>query len=253
MTTPFDVFGPGMLICQRTDVTPATPLNVGYAQEFSADFAGNIKELYGQNQFPLDAARGTIKVTSKIKAAVCSGLAWNTLFFGNNFSAGTINAVYNEGPTAIPTTPYTITVANGAQFDSDLGVLNYATGIPMTKVASGPTAGQYSVATGTGVYTFSSADQVSGVSVVITYTYKQTAVGQTLTISNQLLGVSPIFQLDYYTARNGKAMLARFYQCQAAKITLAAKLEDFMMPEFEVHMFANSAGQLGKIFFPEIS
>jgi hypothetical protein len=253
MTTPFDVFGPGALYCQRTDIANAQVLNVGYSQEFSVEYSGNIKELFGQNQFALDAARGTIKVTSKVKTAVVSGLAWNTLFFGNSFTTGTINSVTNEGPTAIPMTPFQITVANGAQFDQDLGVLNSVTSIPFTKVASGPTVGQYSVNSTTGVYTFASADNVSGISVVISYTYKQTAVGQTLTIANQLLGSAPIFQLDYYTVRYGKAMMARFYQCQAAKLTMAAKLEDFLMPEFEVHMFANSAGNLGKLYFPEIS
>ena len=55
------------------------------------------------------------------------------------------------------------------QLDDDslatLGVVNAANNAAFTKVASGPVAGQYSYAAG--VYTFASADNVSGISVII--------------------------------------------------------------------------------------
>lgn len=249
MTTPLDAFGPGILVVTRTDIANSTPINIGYAQEFAPEFSGNIKELYGQNQLPIDAARGTVKVTGKIKAAVLSGLAWNTAFFGNTFTTGGIQWNVNEAKT-IPTTPFQVTVNNGAQFDQDLGVVDATTGLPYVKVASGPATGQYSGPTALGVYTFAAAD--TGKAVLITYSSTVTT-GQQLTLANTLLGSAPTFQLDYYTMRQNKAFIARFYQCQAAKISMAAKLEDFMMPEFEVHMFANAAGTLGKLYFPEIS
>ena len=32
-----------------------------------------------------------------------------------------------------------------------------------------------------------------------------------------------------------------------------AKLEDFIMPEFDIAMFADSSGSVGKIVFPEVA
>ena len=253
MTAPFDAFGPGVIVVTRTDVANSTPYNIGYAQEFSVDFAGNIKELYGQNQMPIDAARGTVKVTGKIKAAVLSGFAWNTVFFGNSFSTGTLTWNTNEKHTVTAGVLSPAAITNAATFEADLGVVYDAAattpGMPLTKVASAPAVGQYTVS-GVGVYAFAAGETNP---VLINYTSAVAASGQTLTISNNLLGTSPNFQLDYYTARSGSAFVVRYYQAQAAKITIAAKLEDFIMPEFEIHFFANAAGNLGKLYFPEKS
>src|SRR3974390_323214 len=148
----YSVFGPGILILTRTDVANSTPVNIGFANEFSIDFSGNIKELFGQNQLPLDAARGTIKVAAKAKSAVISGLALNAAFFGDSFTAGGIKWNVGEVHTVPSSTPWQVTVTNSATFDVDLGVIDVLTGLPLTKVASSPTTGQYSVAAG--VYTF---------------------------------------------------------------------------------------------------
>ena len=81
-------FGPGIAIVTRTDVTPSTPVNIGYAQSLSLSFKGNSKELYGQNQLPLVVARGTIKVTGKLVAAEDSGIVMNSVFWGQSFTSG---------------------------------------------------------------------------------------------------------------------------------------------------------------------
>ena len=250
MPTPFDAFGPGAIMVTRTDVANSTPVNIGYANEFTADFAANVKQLYGQYQYPIDAARGTVKVTGKMKAAVLSGLAWNTVFFGNSFTTGSVSWSIDEAAT-IPGTPYQVTVAQAANFDTDLGVRFATSNLPLVKVASGPTTGQYSVNSATGIYTFAAADTTK--TLLINYAYKLPSTGQTLAITQQLLGASPVFQLDYYTIRNTKPLVLRFPQCQANKITLAAKLEDFIMPELDIEMFADSTGTLGKMYFPEVS
>ncbi len=258
MSVPFDVFGPGYIWATRTDIANATPVNVGFAQEFSADFSGNIKELTGQNQYALDVARGIVKINWKIKAAVCSGIAWNNIFFGANFTSG--GFICNAGELAsIPTTPFQVTVANAATYEpvgnaniagGDLGVVFTATALPLTKVASAPTTGQYSVAPATGIYTFAAAD--TGKQVAISYRSTQTA-GQTLTVTNQLLGFTPIVQLDYYTTRNNKPFLVRLPQATANKISIATKLEDFLMPQFDGGAFPNAAGIAVQFSFPEVS
>src|SRR5215831_15659082 len=98
MATPLAAFGPGILIAQRTDIAVPAAVNVGFVQELNIDLSGTTKQLFGQNQFPLVAARGTIKATGKFKAAVLSGLAWNAMFFGQSaFSTGSVQ--WNVGST----------------------------------------------------------------------------------------------------------------------------------------------------------
>lgn len=246
-TVPQGLFGPGILYVTRTDVANSTPINVGYCNEFSTDISFTTKELYGQNQFPLMVARGTAKCTGKIKAATMSGLALNTMLLGGTWTAATQYEMVSTASTAIPTTPFQITptVPSTGTFDTDLGVVNAATSEPLTLVASGPTAGQYSHAAG--VYTFASADNVSGVSVIITYAYTFTsgATGQKQIITSNAIGVTPTFQLDYKTALYGATYYLRMFSAVGNKWSMGHKLEDFAMPEFDFSFFANTNQQVG--------
>lgn len=141
-------FGPGIAIITRTDVTPSTPINAGYCQSLNLSFKGTTKDLYGQNQFPLVSARATIKATGKIVAAQDSGIAANSMFFGQSFTAGGYIWNIGEAHSVPATSPYTVTPTNSATFDTDLGVVYSATLLPFQKVDSGPTVGQYSVSAG---------------------------------------------------------------------------------------------------------
>lgn len=254
----FAAFGPGILIATRTDLTTPIAINIGYVQEFSIDFAGTTKELFGQNQFPLVAARSTIKATGKFKAAEISGIAWNNCFFGqqtpspNGFTPGgytwNIDSTYTIGST----TALATTVTNSSLFDADLGVWYSTKGLPMQRVAGGSeAAGKYSVAAG--VYTFAAADTALGIKITYTTT---TLSGQSLIITNQPIGYTPTFQLDYYTSLNqptAKPFAVRLYQAIASKMGLAFKLEDFMMPDFEFSLFANANSQVFDMVYPEVS
>ncbi len=242
---PQGLFGPGILYLTRTDVANGTPYNVGFVNEFSYDFSFDTKELHGQNQFALLAARGTAKATGKIKAATLSGNALNSLLIGGNWTTGTQYDLAINPSTAIPTTPFHITptVPNSGTWNADLGVINAATGVPFTQVASGPTAGQYSVAAG--VYTFSSADNVSAISVIISYAYSYSAAGgQYQIVQNSLIGTTPTFQLDYRTILYGASYYVRFYNCIGGKWGMGHKITDFAMPEYDFLFFANAAQQI---------
>lgn len=100
-TVPLAVFGPGSLYVTRIDIAGQTPVNIGYAQEFSYDESAETKDLYGTNQYPLVAARGTIKATGKMKAATLSGLALNAVFNGQAFNVGQLLMAIGE-PLVIP-------------------------------------------------------------------------------------------------------------------------------------------------------
>lgn len=246
-------FGSGVLQGFRTDVANSTPVNFGLVQEVQFDLSLTSKELYGQNQFPVAVARGTAKLTGKAKVAAISGLALNSFFFGQSIAAGQTATSFGEGPTAIPATPFQITPANAATFVSDYGVTNAATGLPLTKVASGPIAGQYSVNASTGVYLFSTADNVSGVRVLISYTYGITSTGQQITINNPLLGVTPTFQANFYGSYLNKPLTFTVFQAVSSKLAFASKLEDFMIPEMDFSIFANAAGNVAQWSFAEAS
>lgn len=256
MATPLAAFGPGILIVTRTDLAIPVPINVGFAQELTLDFSGTVKQLFGQNQYPLVAARGTVKATGKWKAAVLSGIAWNNAFYGNVLSTtGTIQ--WNVGSTITTSTlAATNQVGSSLTFDADLGVTYSVSGLPLQRVTTGlEAAGKYSVgSTAPGLYGFATADQ--GVAIKVTYTNTTSAVGQNLIVINQPIGFTPTFQLDYYTSLNqpaAKPFAVRLYACVGEKTTMASKLEDFIMPEFDFSIFADNQSRVIGYNFPEIS
>ena len=241
-------FGSGVLLGVRTDVANSTPMNFGLIQDCQLDISFTTKELYGQNQFPLAIARGQAKVTGKAKMAQISGLAFNNLFFGMTMATGQTATSFAEAGT-IPGTPYQVTVANSATWLDDYGAVYAATGLPLTKVASAPATGQYSVAAG--VYTFASADTTKA--VLISYTYTVSASGQKIPLTSQLLGTTPTFQANLFTTFQGKAVNVKLYNCVSNKLGYATKLEDFTVPELDFAIFANSAGNVLDWSFAEAS
>lgn len=248
---PIYSFGSGVLMGRRSDVANSTPVNFGLVQEVSIETTFNIKELYGQYQFPVAIARGTAKVQGKAKVAQISGLAFNNLFFAQSASAAQVSLAYNEtGSIPANPGPYTITVANAANFVADFGVLNALTGVPYTKVAAAPTTGQYSVNETTGVYTFAAADETLG--VLISYTYNISS-GLKFTLANQLLGTTPYFQAQFREVFDGKTINVTFNKCISSKLAFATKLEDFTMPDFEFGAQADAAQNVITWSFSESS
>lgn len=248
MTTnsiPQAVFGPGSIYVTRNDnAGPNTPVNIGYAQEFQYEESAETKELFGQNQYPLVVARGTVKTSGKMKAAVLSGIALNAVFWGQTLSTGQLQ-MNTAANTAIPTTPFQITpaVPGSGTWEGDLGVIwasGANVGLPLAKVASAPATGQYSVAAG--VYTFAAADVA--IQVSISFSYTTTGAGQKIIVTNTAIGTTPTFQLDYVTVLYGASYYIRFYVCISQKLIRTHKLTDFMNPEVDFAFFPNAAGQV---------
>lgn len=241
-SVPQGLFGPGILWVTRTDISNATPVNIGFCNEFSTDLSFDTKPLIGQNQFPLLVARSTAKATGKIIAATLSGQALNAVLLGQTWTAGTQYDAFSSASTPIPATPFHITptVPNSGTWNSDLGVINAATSEPLALVASGPVAGQYSVSAG--IYTFSSADNVAGVSVIMSSSYTYTAAaGQSMTIANTLIGNTPTFQIDYKSILYGATYYLRIFAAIGNKWSMGHKVSDFAMPEYDFEFFANAA------------
>lgn len=247
MSVPMAVFGPGSLWVTRTDIAVGTPVNIGYCQNFSYDESGDEKDLYGQNQYPIASARGTLKTTAKITAATLSGIALNSVFQSQTLNAGSLAAAQGEAATCSGS-PCTVTVTNSGTFETDLGVLFASSGLPLAKVASSPAAGQYSVAAG--VYTFNQTAQ-SGSGVLINYAYSVAGSGHNMKVVNKPIGYTPTFQLDYVTVFEGKTYYIRFFRCVGAKLTRAHKLTDFMMPEIDLNFYAKENGDVYQMWQSE--
>lgn len=235
-------FGSGTLVGVRTDVANATPSQFGVLQDVQIDFSATLKELMGQNQFAVAVARSSMKVTGKIKSAKIVASVYNNLFFGQTSTTGAILQVVNEAGT-IPATPFQVTVVNAATFATDLGVLNALTGIALTKVASAPATGQYSVNAATGVYTFAAADTT--IAVLLSYSYTSASGAIKTTIANVLSGAAPTFQMNLAETYNSKILNFQLNACVANKLSFPLKNSDFTINDIEFQAFADAAGNVG--------
>lgn len=248
-----NVFGSGILWgrqltdAQGNAISNPTPVKFGVLQEVSLDVSFDTKTLHGQNQFPVAVGRGKGKVSGKAKNAQLNGLLLNSIVFGQTLDTGTEVIDYNDqsSGTAIPSTPYQITIdpASSGTYAKDLGVRYAASGLQLTRVASSPAQGEYSVNESTGVYTFASAD--TGAKVQIDYQYTASIGGSnTSTVASLPMGYAPTFSIDLYAPYGGKNLVITLNSCIASKLALATKLDDFMIPEFDFEAFADSAGNV---------
>jgi len=229
-------------------VVNPTPVKFLACQDISCDLSFDTKMLYGTSQMPLAVGRGKGKVSLKAHFGQVNGALFNNAFFGQTLTTGQEGIYQDVSGTAIPAaTPWTITPAppSSGIWAADLGVRDH-NGVPMTRVASTPTTGQYSVAAG--VYTFASAD--TGLLVFIDYRYTVTT-GQKISITNQLLGSTPTVALDVVVPYAGKQLTARFPQGIAGKMSFATKLDDFTVPEVDFDCFADAANNVGTLTLAE--
>ena len=174
------------------------------------------------------------------------GRAYAELFFDGSLVTGkTVIATDEAG--AVPDTPgpYTITVAGSATWVTDLGVRKATDGTVLKRVAAGPAAGEYSCAAG--VYTFAAADK--NTAMLISYTKTDAASGQSLVIANKLTGQAPFFQVVFSGGYGGQYYTATLNRCVSTKLTMATKLEDYQIPEFDFSAMADDAGNVGTLTF----
>jgi hypothetical protein len=220
----------------------STPRKFATLQDVQFDLQFTTKQLYGQNQVALDIRRGQAKFTGKAKFAQISGSMLNDLFFSQTATTGLLLSAVGEVGT-VSATPFTVTVANAATFDTDLGVVYAATGVPLTRVASAPAQGQYSVAAG--VYTFNSAD--TGAAVLIDYLYTAATGGTKVALSNQSMGTTPTFMGVFSTTASGKNVTLKLNLCTSSKLSLQTKIEDYTIPELDFEVMADAANNIGTL------
>ena len=235
-------FGSGQLFA--APVGGGAPMRFGAVQDVSVDIQGDIKMLYGQNQFPLALARGKSKIEGKFGSGQLDVDLYNRFFFGQTVSTGQLLQAINEVGTIPGSSVYTVTAANGADFEQDLGVFFASNGEALKQVASGPTAGQYSVSNA-GVYTFAAADANKG--VLLNYLYTSDTTGRTLAINNLIMGDLPSFQVILAEKFQGKSMVLQLYSCVSDKLSLPFKQDDFMISDISFSAQADAAGRIGRL------
>ena len=243
-------FGSGKLVAVPTRmadgsaIATPTPVILGTMQEVSLDLSVEMKSLYGSKRYPIAVGQGKGKTEIKAKYAEISGAILGDLFFGKAGATG-IKAVQFDVAATIPaSSPYTVTAAppSSGTFVADLGVVD-ASGTQFKRVASAPTAGEYSVAAG--VYTFASADQ--GKAIRYSYEYSAAAGGRVWTMTNETMGYTPSFALLLQNSYDGKTMVCKLNRCVSGKLSVPLKSDDFAIYDFEAEAFTDASDELGYI------
>lgn len=249
------LFGSGQLFGRRTDISNPTPVQFGTMQDVQIDFDRTLKELFGQYQYPEAIGAAMVKISGKAKFAKINGLVMTQLFFSDTLNTGMrqFTPLGEAATIPAPSGPYTVTVANAADFIADFGVYITATGVQMTRVASGPTTGQYSVNETTGVYTFAAADASTPITIYYEY---DVATGKSITITNQLQGTAPQFQCilrNSYPAGSASEQSAtlQLNACIAGKLSIPMKQGDFVVTELDFQAFTDASNVLGYFGFTQ--
>jgi hypothetical protein len=247
-------FGAGVLIGVPTydangnAISNPTPIQFGTLQEVTVDEEWESKPLYGALQFPVAYGRGKGKVTLKCKAALINAELWNAFAYGLTLASTYQNVYEDLTGTLVPTSPYQIvTTSVTGNMIEDLGVRD-GNSIPYTRVASSPTAGQYSYLATAAQYTFSNLSQ--GNKVFINYAYASTGVAssKSLSVTNLPMGYSPFFECHLRTQWNGKTMYVKYPNAVSNKLSRTFKNDDWAIPEFDIDCFADSNGNISSLY-----
>lgn len=250
------LFGSGLLWgTPLTDASGAalavpTPLIFGTLQDTEIDIKFELKQLHGGNQFAVAVGRGKGQVSGKCKLADIRAGFFETIVFGVAGSAGLNGAVFDTVGVAVPASPFQVTVTPPASgtWAADLGVIDSATGRQYTRVASAPATGQYTVSAG--VYTFAAADTGRVLYVNYRYTAAST-VARRMAITNLPMGYAPTFRADFYGPYQGKSAVLTLNNCISEGIKIAAKNDDFAVPEMGFQAFADAGGTVGVLSISE--
>ena len=231
-------------------VTNPTPMQFGILQEVQLQFKGDLKKLYGTQQFALAIARGKVDVSGKGKIASLDPMFFSQLYFGQPTAAGVQRPQYNEAWTA------TATVTPGHTPVTDLGVIvtggtGFSAGIQMTAVTAAPTvSGTYQFTGGT--YKFLAADVTAGLTVAISYVWNDATHGYTLSIANQLMGFAPQFQALLYNNFKNQLFAAQLNACVLGTVQIPTKQEDFWISDFDFEASADFSGNIGAIYADQL-
>lgn len=238
------IFHSGKLIAIPKNVAVPTPRHIMTIQETSFDFKGDLKRLMGEGQYAVDAAIGSVEISLKCKNGQLNMRTVNELFFAKTVAASGEEFVENE---QITVAAGAATLAGGAATLGDYGIFNKATGEQYTRVASAPAAKQY-VFGASGALSFNVSENANV--LLANYTKTNSTTMESIDLTNDLAGTTVTVEgLFHKKMRDGRQLNIRLYNLIVPSLSFAAKLNDYVMPEFTIEAFANTAGSVGKYSF----
>lgn len=242
-------FGSGTIIAKRTDVSNIQPALLGVVQGITVDIDQSLVKLWGQSKMPVDIAPSQLSVTGKATFARLQAGTFNNLILnGTQTTAAGFEMTTPEAITVPAVSgPYTVTVAQGATFLTDLGVYYAATGIQLQPSASASAVGIYIPgAASVGTYTFNVAD--ASTALIVYYQYTVTTLVN-IALSQQLMGTGPIFAMymkQAYTVQGvAKTLNMKLNACRSSKMALAFNNQEYTIPDMDFAAFADAAGNWG--------
>lgn len=226
-----------------------TPVKIATLQGVDIDISATTKDLNGENQFPEASVRAGMKITGKVQTGRFDGRVISQLFLGASEEAGTIATgllvPVDAKPYVIDEDGMVALGLAGATYDSDLGVVDAATGRAFRWVDQNPAEGEYSVNVATGSYVFDVSFR--GRKVLLSYIKSDSTQGQTTAIQNELMGEGPTFEMVSF---DSKGLFIQLYSCQFSKLSLQRKNEDFLIPNLEFSASADDVLGVGRISIP---
>ena len=220
------------------------PVMFAALQSCSMDVSFDQKTLYGQSSFALEMARGKGKIDFKASVGRIDPGLFNAIFWGQGLSAGQVRTAVGEIATPGEAGGVgTYVAANASAFRVDLGVYDSAHGRFLTRLNSGtPVEGQYTVNAATGVYTFNASDTAPNLKVY--YTYGSASTGSTITVSNPAMDAGPVFRADLVSSFRGRQSVLTAWACQAFKLSMPLKQDDFLLPEISFSALDDGTGAI---------
>lgn len=238
------MFGSGLLTGLRNDVSGVqTPRRFGTLQDVSIEFNGEIKELFGQYQFPVDTARGKTKIQGKAKLASIDVNAYNDLFFGQTIAtAATDKYTFNEARTGAATVVATV---SGTPW-IDEGVFYATTGGQLERIDAGSEGtGLYSFDETNGTYVFAGSD--IGAAVLLNY-ISTVSTGHNLAISGtKFMGNTPRFQITLFHQFENNQLVFQLLSCVSTRLTYPTRIDDYVIQDMDFSAFSNAAGNIGSL------
>jgi hypothetical protein len=216
-------FSTGFLAAIPAGANP-TPVPFAILNDVSVDIKRDLKKLRGQNKYVVAVGEAGVDVTGKVGSGSFFGSAM-ALITGGTVSAGSDVPTIGETAT-IPTTPFIVTVVNGATMKRSYGVLDLTTGKMMTRGATATGTGVYAVNEATGAYTFAAAD--AGHKVSFVYTNTAAGAGVTVAVTNSVMNIATGVMLAAYGPKIGTTALGFVgYNVHFEGLGLALKIGDF--------------------------
>lgn len=195
------IAGAGWVSLIPNGVTNPTPIHVALVSGSTFDLKEEYADLRGEGPDILDRFRTARTLSGKLTISEFSVGLLGAATGGVTVSAGTKLGASHSA--VIPTTPFQITVTNGATFADDMGVINLTDGKQMTRGATASATNVYSVNTTTGVYTFNTAD--AGDSVLIMYRYTAASQDQTAAVAAVTNDTGAKYAIHCYATKAGKS------------------------------------------------